>query len=409
MSADQGLREAWEHVSTPKEVGQEFERFTGRRMERIIMIVVGVGAFALGAQALINALVKMTRPDLPHLALLALVFGPWLAMLCCCVIGRGARVAAGLFFIAYIGVLVLWPVVASRGPGVQPADQPWIFFLVNVAGVAAVVAFPLRVQVAWAVFGPFLYGTIRLIQGDFRPEFWIVTAFDVSFTLILGLVLVGLGWMFRSVASGVDDARERAVALYTAAAAAEAAEHERVAVAALMHDSVLAALIAAERASTDRARHLAVEMAREALTRLANAEAPTQEGNEEPVRIELIAEDLRLAIEQLGVTADVQCHGQGTVPDRIARAMALAARQAISNAVAHAGARGLAVVVEGIGEGGTKVTVRDTGGGFDPSQVRPDRLGIRGSIIARMAAVGGSATIDSGSGGTTVTLRWARI
>jgi len=408
VSADQGLREAWEKIPTPGEVGQELERFAGRRMERIIAIVVGVGALALGTQALVNALVKMRVVDAPHVTMMALVFVPWLAMLVCCTLGRGVRLTAGIFFVAYLIDLLLWPFVATH-KNLEPSDQPWIFFLVNVAGVAAVVAFPLGVQVAWALVGPFIYGTVRLVQGDFGADFWIVTAFDVSFTLILGLVLVALGWMFRSVANGVDDARGRAVALYTEAASAEAVEHERVAVAALMHDSVLAALIAAERAGTDRERALAVDMAREALTRLANAEAPAQEGSDEPVEVELLAEDLRRAVTQMGLTIEVEQFGHGAVPDRVARAMALAARQAIGNAVAHASARGLAVVVEGHGDTGLTVKVSDTGHGFDPAQVGADRLGIRASILARMAAVGGSATIDSDRRGTIVTMGWSRI
>ncbi|KJL34643.1 sensor histidine kinase [Microbacterium azadirachtae] len=407
MSADQGLREAWEKIPTPGEVGQELERFAGRRMERIIAIVVGVGALALGAQALVTALVTLQVVDASHLTMMAVVFVPWLAMLVCCTLGRGVRLTAGIFFVAYLIDLLLWPFVANH-KDVVPTEQPWIFFLVNVAGVAAVVAFPLGVQVAWALVGPFIYGTVRLMQGDFGPDFWIVTAFDVSFTLILGLVLVALGWMFRSVANGVDDARGRAVALYTEAASAEAVEHERVAVAALMHDSVLAALIAAERAGTDRERALAMDMAREALTRLANAEAPAQEGSDEPVEVELLAEDLRHAVTQLGLTIEVEQFGHGAVPDRVARAMALAARQAIGNAVAHASARGLAVVVEGHGDTGLTVKVSDTGSGFDPSQVGADRLGIRASILARMTAVGGSATIDSDRRGTVVTLGWSR-
>ncbi|MBS1698413.1 MAG: ATP-binding protein [Actinobacteria bacterium] len=407
MSADQGLREAWEKIPTPGEVGQELERFAGRRMERIIAIVVGVGALALGTQALINAFVTMRVVDLPHILMLAIVFVPWLAMLVCCALGRGVRLTAGLFFIAYTVVLVLWPFVAAQ-TDLVPADQPWVFFLVNVAGVAAVVAFPFGVQVGWALIGPFLYGTVRLVQGGFGRDFWVITAFDVSFTLILGLVLVALGWMFRSVANGVDDARGRAVALYTQAATAEAAEHERVAVAALMHDSVLAALIAAERAESERARALAVDMAREALTRLANAEAPAQEGSDEPVQIELLAEDLRRAVLQMGLSVEVEHFGHGAVPDRVARAMALAARQAIDNSVAHAAGRGLMVVVEGHGDTGLTVKVGDTGTGFDPEQVGADRLGIRASIVARMAAVGGIATIDSDRRGTVVTLGWSQ-
>ncbi len=120
------------------------------------------------------------------------------------------------------------------------------------------------------------------------------TAFDVSFTLILGVVMISLGWMFRSVAAGVDEARGQAVSSYSTAAAAAAAEEERVAMSALMHDSVLAALIAAERAEGDRAKELAVAMAREALTRLANTEAAVaQEGSDEPIGTAQIVVELR--------------------------------------------------------------------------------------------------------------------
>lgn len=407
MSSERSLRAAWETIPSPGEAGRELERFAGRRMERIIAIVVAVGAFALGLQALINAIARLQHPDPLHFLMIGLAFVPWVAMLVTVAIGRGMRIAAGAFTICYVVVLVLWPFVASH-ENVIPGEQPWIFFLVNVAGVAAVVAFPLGLQVLWALLGPFLYGLVRLMQGGFGGEFWVTTAFDVSFTLILGCVLVALGWMFRSVATGVDDARGRAVASYTEAAAVAAAEKERVEVAALMHDSVLAALIAAERADTERERDLAVVMAREALTRLANAEASSnQEGSDEPVRIELIGDDLRRTVERIGAQAALDVFGHGTVPDRVARAITLAARQAVGNAVAHAEGRGLAIVVEGHGDTGLTVKVSDRGTGFDPDEVEQDRLGIRASILARMAAVGGTATIESDRRGTTVTLGWS--
>ena len=96
MSADQGLREAWERIPTPGEVGQELERFAGRRMERIIAIVVGVGALALGAQALVSALLKVQVADASYLAMMAIVFVPWVAMLVCCALGRAVRITAGV-------------------------------------------------------------------------------------------------------------------------------------------------------------------------------------------------------------------------------------------------------------------------------------------------------------------------
>ncbi|WP_350351845.1 ATP-binding protein [Microbacterium sp. A8/3-1] len=403
------IRDAWSKIPSPGAAETEFERFTGKRMERILAIVVAIGSAALGAQALIAAISTISAADAAHVTTLVVVFAPLAAMLLACVIGRGVRVASGVFAVAYVLALAAWPLVVDPSDKVAD-DQPWIFFLVNVGVVAAMLAFPVRIQFAWAFGMPFVYGYVRLVQGEFSREFWVTTAFDVSFTLILGVVIISLGWMFRSVAAGVDEARGRAVASYAAAAAAAAAEEERVAMSALMHDSVLAALIAGERAEGERARELAVAMAREALTRLANTEgAVAQEGSDEPVGTAQIVVELRRSLSELGADAIVEERGGiGLIPGRAARALVLAARQAIGNAVSHAGGRGLHIVAEGHGDEGIRVTISDTGSGFDIDEIGADRLGIRASIFARMAGVAGTAGIDSDEHGTTVTLGWER-
>lgn len=406
------IREAWGKIPSPGVAETEFERFTGKRMERILATVVAIGSAVLGTQALIAALGTLSRPDVPHLSMLLLVYVPFALMLLACLIGRGVRTASGLFAATYALALAAWPIVVDPEAKIA-SEQPWIFFLVNVGVAAAALAFPLWLQFVWAACLPFVYGYVRLVQGGFSREFWVTTAFDVSFTLILGLVIVTLGWMFRSVAAGVDDARGHAVASYAAAAAVAAGEEERIAMSALMHDSVLAALIAAERAEGGRASDLAAGMAREALTRLANTEAAVaQEGSDEPVGTAQVVVELRRALSELGADAIVEDHGgSGLVPGRVARALVLAARQAIGNAVSHAGGRGLHIVVEGLegleGEG-LRVIVSDTGPGFDIDAIGADRLGIRASIFARMAGVAGTAAIESGEQGTTVTLGWER-
>lgn len=410
MPADPlSIRDAWSKIPSPGAAETEFERFTGKRMERILAIVVAIGSAAVGTQALIAALHAMSFSDVPHITTLVMVFAPLAATLVACLLGRGVRIASGVFAIAYVLALAAWPLVVD--PADKAArDQPWIFFLVNVVVAAAMLAFPLRIQFAWAFGVPFVYGYVRLVQGEFSREFWVTTAFDVSFTLIFGVILISLGWMFRSVAAGVDEARGQAVASYAEAAAAAAAEEERVAMSALMHDSVLAALIAGERADGERARELAVAMAREALTRLANTEgAVAQEGSDEPVGSAQIVVELRRALSELGADAIVEERGGlGRVPGRAARALVLAARQAIGNAVAHANGRGLHIVVDGHGDEAVRVIVSDTGPGFVLDDIGADRLGIRASIFARMAGVAGTAEIDSGEHGTIVTLGWER-
>ncbi|MCI1019408.1 ATP-binding protein [Microbacterium sp. C5A9] len=410
MPADAlSIRDAWSKIPSPGSVETEFERFTGKRMERILATVVAVGSAVLGVQAFIAAVTAMSWDDSPRIAVLLAVYVPLAAMLVACVVGRGVRTTSGIFAIAYVLALGAWPTVVGVGDRAA-SEQPWIFFLVNVGVVAAMLAFPLWLQFAWAVGLPFVYGYVRLVEGDFSPEFWVTTAFDVSFTLILGIVIISLGWMFRSVAAGVDEARAQAVSSYAAAAAAAAAEEERVAMSALMHDSVLAALIAAERAEGERARDLAVGMAREALTRLANTEAAVaQEGSDEPVSASQVVVELRRALSELGADAIVEERGgAGLIPGRVARALVLAARQALGNAVTHAHGRGLHIVAEGRGDEGISVTISDAGPGFDLAAIGPDRLGIRASILARMAGVAGTAEIESGASGTVVSLGWVR-
>lgn len=56
------------------------------------------------------------------------------------------------------------------------------------------------------------------------------------------------------------------------------------------------------------------------------------------------------------------------------------------------------------------VTISDGGVGFDTAQVPPHCQGLARSVVERMAAVGGRATIDSGlRRGTAVRLEWPHV
>lgn len=406
MTAQGLLREAWGRLPAAGLGVASAGSYTATRMERIIQILVAVGCLGVGGQAFVVSL-DLHGIGPAHDVLHMVVFVALAAMIVCCLAGYRARTASAVFAIVYPIALVFWP-IATTGTPPDPGAQPWTFFLINLATVGAVVAFPLAWQYAWAVGMSLLYAVIRLIRGGSEPEFWVSTGYDVSVALIQGGVFVTVAWVLRSLAGGVDAARAQAVLAYARAASADAAEQERVAVAALMHDSVLAALIAAERARTDRERQLAVSMAREALTRLANAESDDPEGSDEPVSRSAIASDIERSAADMGVQLAVEREDDdqdAVVPGRVARAVVLAATQAVANAVQHADGVGLAVRVEPAGRG-VRVEVSDTGPGVDVASIPADRLGIRASIFARMAAAGGDATIVSGARGTTVALTW---
>ena len=311
--------------------------------------------------------------------------------------------------VSLVATLVAWPFVVA-GQDIPPSDPPWTWFLVSVVTASSIMFLPLVWQMAWTIFVPVLFGITRLAQAGFAVDFWWPTLLDVSFAIILGGVFVTLGWMFRSIADNVDESRRTAVETYTAAAVTEAAENERVAVAALMHDSVLAALIASERAQTPREQGLAVAMAQEALTRLANAESDAGLGSDAPRRFATLVEEVERGARGLGVDLVVEraySHDAPELPGRAANALILAAMQAIANSIEHAG--GIGLTVSARQEPDTQrlhLEVQDLGDGFDLDTVPDDRLGIRGSIIARVAAVGGTVHITSDSNGTLVRLTW---
>ena len=87
----------------------------------------------------------------------------------------------------------------------------------------------------------------------------------------------------------------------------------------------------------------------------------------------------------------------------------LAAREAIVNAVRHSGAANVSVYLE-VEPQRVSIFVRDRGKGFDPGTVAPDRRGISGSIVDRLARAGGSAGVRSTPGeGTEVEMSMPRV
>lgn len=405
---EQALATAWSQIPLAHDPTAALGSFTRRRIEQMLRIVLAVGSFGLGMQGLLEALGSSVAGEPWHVAVTVAVFGSLAALLVTYLVGRGIVPAAIVFNAIYVITLVCWPLIDDQP--ISVGTYPWTWFLVSVATVSSLMAVSVVWQLVWTVVLPLLFGVTRLVQVGFASEFWWQTLLDVSFAIILGTVFVALGWMFRSIADNVDEARRRAVESYTAAASAEAAENERVAVAALMHDSVLAALIAAERARTPREQGLAVAMAQEALTRLANAEGDVGLGTDEPRSFADTVSDIERGARGLGaelVVARAFADTSFDLPGRVASALTLAAMQAIANSLEHAGGIGLVVTARhDPGAGRIHLEIRDRGDGFDLAAVPDDRLGIRGSIIARAAAVGGTVHITSDAAGTLVRITW---
>lgn len=99
----------------------------------------------------------------------------------------------------------------------------------------------------------------------------------------------------------------------------------------------------------------------------------------------------------------------GVLPDRVVEAVGQAMAEALRNSVRHAGQGATREVDLDLGQQRLTVIVCDDGKGFDPAVVDPSRLGMRDSILGRMAdLLGGCAVLDTAPGaGTRVMLTWA--
>ncbi|MBN6037719.1 sensor histidine kinase [Amycolatopsis sp. 195334CR] len=164
---------------------------------------------------------------------------------------------------------------------------------------------------------------------------------------------------------------------------------------AVLHDTASATfLMVAQRGETADPAKVA-EYASRDLSILTGAS-----GRDSMVELEA---SLRGVLEQSPVLVDARWTPVPLLPASAALALVRAVREALVNVERHAGVNEAVLTVEA----GVRVSIRDTGRGFDPDAVPAHRRGIRGSLVERMAAVGGRATVTSAPGaGTTVELVW---
>ncbi|WIE60325.1 hypothetical protein DEI97_011185 [Curtobacterium sp. MCLR17_032] len=321
---------------------------------------------------------------------------------------RWSQVAQAVCALLFLVALLTFPLTVHHG---LPGDQvPWPWWLCNVGTIAASLSFATWRAAVYNALVPIIYVVLRLSPAGGGVS--LQRAFlDGAYTAVLGIAALVLIVVLRRAAAAVDAAQATAVRRYSRAIREHATEVERVQVDAIVHDSVLTTLLSAARADTPDAKTLAARMARNAIDHLAAAAADGP-GEDQVVPFDVLRDRIVASVTSLGAPVEVRSApvtGPG-LPFSAADAIASAALQAAVNSVQHAGddvSRWLTIIVDG---SSVQVEVADDGAGFDAHAVPAERLGVRRSIIERMAAAEGEADLRTAPGsGTRIVLRWPAL
>jgi hypothetical protein len=378
-------------------------------VERAFARIVAIAGTGFGVVALPNAIAQLPVLDPFWGPLIAIGVGASIVFTLVSAVyqplATSAQIAMALMFLVS---LVTWPFVVHGA--LPPGDVPWPWWLCNIATGAAVMGLaPWRAAI-YIVVLPVVYVFVRITPSGGGVSLG-RALLDGFYIFILATATIALIIALRRTAARVDNAQAMAVRRYARAIHEHATELERVQVDAIVHDSVLTTLLSAARADTVEAKTLAASMATKAISHLAAASADGP-GDVLPVSIGVLRSRIAGSVAELAATISVRSRAvdEREVPAPVADALASAALQAAVNSVQHAGGPDVArwVSVTGTADGGVQVEIGDAGAGFDVRAVPSERLGVRRSIVERVAAAGGDAQIISAPGrGTRVVLTWS--
>ena len=377
-----------------------------KQVERVMSRSVAVFGVVFGAQTIPWLLGQWGESqELWLWIVVPVLFGTLLFVVIASFSNTWVRFAHGLFAILYVFALLTWPVAAV--PGEVTGQIHWLYYLMTVATAMAAMSFSTLWATIYLFGAPLIYLVLRgsPFGGDAS---WSLATLEAFYSIILGGAILLLWTMLRNVAISVDEAQAAALDRYELAVREHAIEVERVQVDSIVHDSVLTTFISAARAYTPEAQALAATMAGNAIGYLQEATLVGPD-DDSTVRVAELATRISHAASEYSDHIRPTVHRVGTrsIPASVSEAVYSATVQAMVNSLQHAG-DGVErwVTINGV-PGGIEVEIGDAGEGFAIDQIPDGRLGVRVSMIERVANAGGTADVRSTVGvGTVVTIRW---
>lgn len=301
--------------------------------------------------------------------------------------------------------LLIWPWLLTTGTNFPEGYQPWFWWLLGIAGVGASVAFP-----TWlAMFYIFLTSAfwIPLHASIAGGNAGLANALqDAIYLFLIGNSLLAVIWMIRDAARKTDEANSSALAREIERAKVDAVERERLRLDALVHDTVLNALLTAANATNAKDRESAAKLAKQAIDSLESAREDRSTGVVNP---QGLFRALEIATTRLSPTISVNVLSATLMelPAEVATALTEATLQALDNSLRHAQASAIELNLSATAEGGLEIQVTDNGKGFKPERISKNRIGLRTSIFNRAESVGAKVNLESNLGlGTKIEIRW---
>jgi len=380
-----------------------------KQVERVISRSVAVIGLVFGAQTIPWLLNQMDEAQPWWLAtVVPALFGLLILVVIFSFTNRFVRQLHGAFAIVYFITLVSWPFTVLPAIDVFPGIH-WLNYLITVATAMASIAFSRIAATIYLFAAPLVYLVIRILPAGGGAD-WQLAVLETVYAIILGSAILIIVTMLRQAASTVDNAQATALLRYGNAVRQHATEVERVQVDSIVHDSVLTTLISAARAYNKDAQKLSAIMAGNAIGHLKEA-ASTSPDDISTVQATEFAQRVVISAELLATNFEcaVRSVGARSLPASAAEAVHSAAVQAMVNSVQHAGGLDVkrSVEVRGLEGNGIEVLISDSGRGFDLDKVPQERLGVRVSIVERIASAGGRAVITSAPGsGTQICIQW---
>lgn len=332
----------------------------------------------------------------PGAALLAASFRPgtgWLGPLAIAA-SLGFLLACGLWFLAWNGGTI----DESQGAPV------WLVFFSGMPSMALMLIYPAYSLIHLVVSSVMASLAQQLGRtGEIRWTVLIDIAWAITFTgVFLAIVLVAV--RTADLLDRTRDATYRAAA-YRAAGSARDAERRRLD--SVIHDRVIASLLAVEPGRPGP------RLAAQAASALAELERQAVRDTGSPVMAADAVRRIRSTVAGFDdtVMTDLTVGASATAPypAEVIDALIEAMGEAVRNSLRHAGPAARAVIGD-FEDGSVRLAVVDDGIGFEPAAMPPARLGIAISIAGRMAQLpGGYAAVESvPGGGATVWIRWDR-